>query len=60
MAALTARRCNPIIRAFAIRLEQAGKPFKVILTACMRKLLIILNALAKKRQNWSTSFSQPS
>jgi transposase len=53
MAALTARRCNPIIRAFALRLEQAGKPFKVILTACMRKLLIILNALAKKSQTWS-------
>jgi transposase len=57
MAALSARRCNPIIRAFALRLEQAGKPFKVILTACMRKLLIILNALAKKRQDWSTSLN---
>lgn len=53
MAALTARRCNPIIRAFADRLQQAGKPFKVILTACMRKLLIILNAIAKKQQDWS-------
>jgi transposase len=53
MAALTARRCNPIIRAFAERLKQTGKPFKVILTACMRKLLIILNALLKKHQAWS-------
>jgi transposase len=52
MAALTARRCNPVIRAFADRLQQAGKPFKVILTACMRKLLIILNALVKKHQDW--------
>jgi len=53
MAALTARRCNPVIRVFAQRLEQAGKPFKVVLTACMRKLLIILNVLTKKRQSWS-------
>jgi transposase len=53
MAALTARRCNPVIRAFADRLQQAGKPFKVILTACMRKLLIILNVLVKKNQSWS-------
>jgi len=61
MAALTARRCNPIIRAFADRLQQAGKPFKVILTACMRKLLIILNALAKKHQAWSpASLHSPS
>lgn len=53
MAALTARRCNPVIRAFADRLQQAGKPFKVVLTACMRKLLIILNVLAKTNQFWS-------
>ena len=53
MAALTARRCNPIIRAFAQRLEQAGKPFKVVLTACMRKLLTILNVLVKTNQLWS-------
>jgi transposase len=61
MAALTARRCNPLIRAFADRLQQAGKPFKVILTACMRKLLIILNALAKKHQPWApTALHSPS
>jgi transposase len=53
MAALTARRCNPLIRAFAARLAQAGKPFKVILTACMRKLLTILNVLIKTNQSWS-------
>lgn len=57
MAALTARRCNPIIRAFASRLQQAGKPFKVILTACMRKLLIILNVLVKTNQSWSPNSS---
>jgi transposase len=52
MATLSARRCNPVIRAFATRLKQAGKPFKVILTACMRKLLVILNALVKSGQAW--------
>src|SRR5262249_24749514 len=53
MAALTPRRCNPVIQAFADRLKRAGKPFKVILTACMRKLLTILNVLAKFGQSWA-------
>ena len=53
MATLSARRCNPVIRAFATRLKQAGKPFKVILTACMRKLLISLNSLLKSGQSWN-------
>lgn len=53
MAALTARRSNPHIRAFAQRLEAAGKPFKVVLTACMRKLLVILNALVKNNLPWN-------
>jgi transposase len=44
MAALSAQRCNPVIRAFAGRLKQAGKPPKVVLVACMRKLLTIMNA----------------
>jgi transposase len=52
MAAFSARNDNPIIRRFAKRLEAAGKPFKVVLTACMRKLLIILNALVKKNVLW--------
>jgi transposase len=54
MAALTARRCNPVIRAFAERLEQAGKLFKVVLTACMRKLLLILNTMIKHNSPWNT------
>ncbi|MGH8120503.1 MAG: IS110 family transposase [Gammaproteobacteria bacterium] len=45
MAAVSAIRCNPAIRVFYERLRQAGKPAKVALTACMRKLLTILNAL---------------
>jgi len=53
MAALTARRCNPLIRAFAERLEAAGKPFKVVITACMRKLLVILNTMVKFQLPWN-------
>jgi len=53
MAALAARRCNPVIKAFADRLAQHGKPFKVVLTACMRKLLVIVNALVKSGQAWN-------
>jgi transposase len=53
MAALVARRCNPVIRAAAARLTAAGKPFKLMMTACMRKLLVILNAMVKNNQHWS-------
>lgn len=52
MAALTARRCNPTIRAFAQRLEQQGKHFKVAIVACMRKLLVHLNAMVKNNHHW--------
>jgi transposase len=53
MAALTARRHNPVIRDFAQRLEKAGKPFKVVITACMRKLLVILNTMIKNNTRWT-------
>ncbi len=53
MAALTARRCNSVIRAFADRLENAGKGFKVIQVACMRKLLIILNTMTRNQTAWT-------
>jgi transposase len=53
MAAITARTHNPVIREFAKRLEAAGKPFKVVITACMRKLLVILNAMIKNKTEWS-------
>jgi transposase len=52
MATLAATRCNPVIRAFYQRLLRAGKEKKVALTACMRKLLIILNAMARDRLPW--------
>jgi len=52
MATLTAARYNPLIRAFYERLVAAGKPKKVALTACMRKLLTILNARIARRTAW--------
>lgn len=52
MAALTAKRCNQRLRAFAERLHKAGKPFKVVITACMRKLLTILNTLVRTGTPW--------
>ena len=50
MAALSAKRCNPVIADFARRL--AGKKPKVIIVACMRKLLIILNAMLRDATDW--------
>lgn len=52
MAALVATRFNPVILAFYQRLLAAGKAKKVALTACMRKLLTILNAMLKHRTPW--------
>ena len=52
MAALVASRYNPVIKAFYKRLRDAGKPAKLALTACMRKLLIILNAILRDQKPW--------
>jgi transposase len=52
MAAVTAVRCNPAIRPFYQRLRAAGKTVKVALTACMRKMLTILNAIMKHKVPW--------
>jgi transposase len=52
MATLAACRVNPAIRAFYLRLVAAGKSKKLALTACMRKLLIILNAILRQQQPW--------
>ena len=57
MAALVATRRNPVIRAFYQRLCQAGKAKKLALTACMRKLLIILNAMLKSGTPWRVAAS---
>jgi transposase len=52
MATVAAVRCNPLIRRFHQRLRAAGKPAKVALTACMRKLLSLLNAILRTRTPW--------
>lgn len=52
MSALVATRRNPVIRAFYLRLVDAGKPKKVALIACMRKLLTILNVMMRTDTAW--------
>jgi transposase len=52
MAAVTASRCNPVIRDFYKRLRAAGKPANVALVASIRKLLVILNAILKHHVRW--------
>ena len=52
MAALTATRCNPIVRTLYQRLCAAGKAKKVALVACLRMLLTILNALLRDHAAW--------
>ena len=55
MAALVATRFNPVLRAFYQRLCAAGKPKKLALTACMRKLLTILNLMVRRNRHWNPS-----
>jgi transposase len=55
MGALVATRFNPTIKEFYERLCAGGKPKKVALVACMRKLLLILDAILKKRTPWRSS-----
>jgi transposase len=59
MAAFSATRWNPSIRTFYQRLRQAGKPFKVALTACMRKLLAIINAILRDNKPWRNTALTP-
>ena len=56
MATLVATKFNPIIRAFYERLLARGKEKKVALTACMRKLLVILNAMIRTNQPWRPAY----
>lgn len=55
MATLVATRCNPVIAAHYKRLRAKGKPAKVAIVACMRKLLIILNAILRERTPWQNA-----
>ena len=58
MCTLVATKHNPIIRKHYQRLLAAGKPKMVAITACMRKLLTILNAMVKANTNWSPSYAE--
>ena len=58
MAAIAAIRCNPAIRRFYQRLIAEGKRFKVAITACMRKMLVILNTMVRNDSLWSPNFGQ--
>jgi transposase len=53
MAATSAIRSNPVIRAFYLRLKSRGKPHKVAVVACMRKMLTILNAMVRESTPWT-------
>ena len=53
MSALSAIRFNPVIRGFYQRLRAKGKCFKVAIVACMRKLLVILNAMIRDQTTWN-------
>jgi transposase len=55
MAALVGARHNPVLKVFYQRLRAAGKPAKVALTACMRKLLVILNTMIRNGQRWQNT-----
>lgn len=59
MATLSASRFDPTIKAFYERLRAAGKPAKVALTACMHKLLTIINAVIKSGKPWQAGYPQP-
>lgn len=58
MAALVASRYNPVLREFYQRLLAAGKPKKLALTACMRKLLTILNSMIKSGHRWTPQINE--
>jgi len=56
MAAISAMNHNPVIREFYQRLTEKGKPFKVVITACMRKLLTIINTMVKTKTHWKENY----
>lgn len=57
MATLVGLKHNPVLHRFYDRLRAAGKPFKVATTACMRKLLTILNAMLKHERYWNADYA---
>ena len=57
MSILSAMRFNPVIRQFYQKLRAAGKPGKVAIVACMRKLIMILKSIATRQTPWSDEYS---
>jgi len=57
MATISAMRCNDTIRELAERLRNAGKPPKVVIVACMRKLLTIMNSMLQNNTPWDAKFA---
>lgn len=57
MATMTAKRWNPVIKALYDRLRARGKPFKVAMIACLRKLLVILNSMARTNTPWNPALA---
>jgi transposase len=59
MACLSAKKYNPVIRSLFERLMKKGKVFKVAITACMRKMLTIMNAMTRDQVNWRVPIPIP-
>ena len=59
MAALVASRYNPVVRTHYQKLLAAGKAKKLALVACMRKLLVMLNAIIRTKTPWRTNVETP-
>jgi transposase len=57
MATISAMRCNIAIKIFAERLKKSGKPAKVVIVACMRKLLTIMNSMLKNNSPWKANIA---
>ena len=60
MGVLAAIRYNPVIKSHYQRLRESGKPAKVAITACMRKMLVILNTMMKSRMKWQENYAHSS
>lgn len=58
MATMSAIRFNPTISSFYKKLKGAGKPHKVAMTACMRKIIVILNSMIKNKTYWNPLFTE--
>ncbi len=58
MAMMSAMQCNPVFKATYQRLVEAGKPKKVAIIACLRKMIVILNSMVRDGVHWNPNFSK--